>query len=213
MILPRYDLDSMTPLHRAAGTGEVAELVRLLGEGADTEARADGLTGAHDAVKRELTPLMVAAGSERGSAAAVQALLEHGANPRAVSAGGVEALWYAAGAGDPDRVAAMLAPSGDSNAVANGRSAVALPAPPGNAEALRLLLGAGASPQPPGGPSGYTTASPDDIPLFVASLAGCADGVKALLGLGASAAALASDKTTALMHAGTPEVVSLLLDA
>ncbi|HEV8693613.1 MAG TPA: hypothetical protein VGQ93_05400, partial [Lysobacter sp.] len=95
MILLSYDLQGLPPLHAAAGKGEAGELVRLLELGADIEERADAATGYQDATKRALTPLMVAAGSVFGSAAAVRTLLKQGAIPRALSDAGVDALWYA----------------------------------------------------------------------------------------------------------------------
>jgi ankyrin repeat protein len=109
MLQLKYSLASLPPLHRAAGAGDVAEVLRLLDAGADIDAPADTFRGAHDAVECGLTPLMVGAGNERGSAEVVRTLLKRGANPRSVSAAGVDALWYAAAEGDPERVAALLA--------------------------------------------------------------------------------------------------------
>jgi ankyrin repeat protein len=141
MIIRSYDLDSLPPLHRAAGAGDVDELARRLDAGADVDARADARLGFRHATKRGLTPLMVAAGSPHATAAAIRALLKHGANPRAISGAGVNALWYAADAGDPEWVAALLTIGGDPHAVSSdGRSVVAVAARTGSAETLRLLL-------------------------------------------------------------------------
>jgi ankyrin repeat protein len=216
MILQTYDLDALPPLHRAGGAGDVGELAWLLDEGAAIDARADTRMGryARKVEQCALTPLMVAAGSASGSAAAVRALLKHGANPRALSEAGVDALWYAAGAGDPERVEALLVLGGDPHAVStDGRSVVAVAARAGSAETLRLLLREGASPHPPGGLAGYARAAGDAIPLFAAATAGSADCVRMLLDLGADAAAPDSAGQTALMHAGTPEVIPILLAA
>src|SRR5438552_1401814 len=110
MILSRHDLHSLPPLHAAAGSGNLAEVIRLLGD-TGTELRAQTHMGAYPGAEavNDLTPLMVAAGCELGSVEVVRALLEHGADPRAVSTAGVDALWYAAGSGDPQRVAVLLA--------------------------------------------------------------------------------------------------------
>jgi ankyrin repeat protein len=208
------DLFSLPPLHRAAGTGDVAEMIRLLGD-TPIESRGHTSAGAHErgpAVERDLTPLMVAAGVVQGSVEAVRALLERGADPRAVSAAGVDALWYAAGTGDPQRVAVLLEAGGRPDGVSSdGRSAVAVAAAGGAAEALRLLLEAGASPHPP--EAAAANVGPPyfgGIPLFAAAAAGSAAGVQLLLEAGAKAAVRDRDGNTALMFAGAPEVVPLL---
>lgn len=214
MLLLNYDLQSLPPLHAAAGKGDVAEIARLLDLGADSEARADAATGYQDAAKRALTPLIVAAGSVFGSAAAVRALLKQGANPRALSGAGVDALWYAAGAGDPERTAVLLAMGGDPHAVsADGLSAVTQAARSGSVETLRLLLQEGASPHPPGGAQGYAIIEGERIPLFAAASSGSAACVQLLLEHGANAAARDNADRTALMHVAGPEVIPLLVAA
>jgi hypothetical protein len=67
-----------TPLHDAAEIGDIGQINALLAQGADIEARDDGID------KR--TPLMYAVGSNQREA--VKALLEDGANPFAVGNGG-----------------------------------------------------------------------------------------------------------------------------
>jgi ankyrin repeat protein len=216
MILQHYDLDSLPPLHRAAGAGDLGELARLLDAGVDIDARADTRMGkyARKAEQRALTPLMVAAGSAGGTADAVRALLKRGANPRACSEAGVDALWYAAGTGDPERVEALLALGGDPHAVSTDeRSVVAVAARTGRAETVRRLLREGASPHPPAGLAGYAGVPGNAIPLFAAAMAGSADCVRMLLDHGADAGAQDNAGQTALMHASTPEVIPILLAA
>lgn len=215
MILSRHDLHGLPPLHVAAGAGDMAELTRLLAE-AEIEARAStcqGTYSGHDA-QRDLTPLMVAAGCELGSTEAVRALLDHGADPRARSAAGVDALWYAAGSGDAKRVAVLLAAGGQPLGVAgDGRSAVAVAARAGGTEAVRLLLQAGASAHPPPTEREVSAPSCEVVPLFAAAASGQAECVTVLLEAGAVGAHRDREGQTALMFATSPEVVSRLLAA
>ena len=203
----------LPPLHTAAYLGDTAAIARLLDEGADLEERFDmepvGTSG--------MTPLMVAADSDDRSvgaepAAAVELLLARGADPRAVSGSGATALWYAAGRGDPARLAPLLVAGGDPREVAaDGRTAVCQAAEAGSVAALQLLLDAGASPHPAGGPT--VTASAEQIPLFQAAASGSAAAVQLLLDRGVPADARASDGRTALMEAGSAAVVTTLLAA
>jgi ankyrin repeat protein len=214
MIISRHELHSLPPLHRAAATADVAEMTRLLGD-TPLESRGQTDSGAYQglAAQRDLTPLMVAAGCDLGSAEAVRTLLARGADPRAVSAAGMDALWYAAGAGDPERVAVLLAAGGRPQAIAGDRRcAVAVAAQAGGAEALRLLLRAGASPHPPAAPEDRDLPS-DATPLFAAAAAGSAACVQLLLDAGAQATVRDGEGNTALMFAGGPDVVPPLLAA
>jgi ankyrin repeat protein len=214
MILQNYDLQSLPPLHSAAAKGDTTELAQLLDFGANIEDRVDTGLGFQDAAKRALTPLMVAAGSVFKSTAAVHTLLKYGANPRALSDAGVDALWYAAGTGDPERVATLLAMGGDPHAVSSGGlSVVAQAARSGSPETLRLLLNEGASPHPPGGLTDYDTVEGEMIPLFAAATSGSGMCVQMLLEHGVDATARDSVGHTALMYAGGPAVILLLIAA
>ena len=104
--------ESLPPLHRAAFDGNAAAVRRLIAEGVDLEKRCDTAFD-HGPCCEGQTPLMVAAGSESNTADAVMVLLELGSDPRAVSRGGVTALWYAAGSGDAARVRVLLDAGGD----------------------------------------------------------------------------------------------------
>ncbi len=90
--------DGMTALHWAAEKGDV-ELAQLL----VTAGASLTTTTRHGAY----TPLHVAARAGRG--AAVQALLDAGANPNGVTATGATALHQAAGAGSVEAVEALIA--------------------------------------------------------------------------------------------------------
>jgi len=148
-----------TPLHQAAGQVDPDALLRLLADDKEFDARADTHYGPYDPAKRDLTPLMVAAGSAQGSARAVVALLAHGADAHAPSAAGAASLWYAAAAGDPERVQVLLNAGGTPNStIIDGCSAVTMAAEAVSAEAFRLLLRAGASPHPPGVLADYASA-------------------------------------------------------
>lgn len=224
LLIQTYGLP-LPPLHAAAAQGDLAALDRALVAGDEIDAPCDTAPG-YGAFFQHLTPLMVAAGSEHGTAAAVQLLLSRGADPRAVSAGGVTALWYAAGSGDPARVALLLAAGGDPReTAANGRTTLGEAATVGDVETLRLLLGAGASPHPSSSASASADASADasasvyrsaasyQIPLFVAAISGNANCVRALLEHGVRADVRDDSGATALMSASSPEVVRVLLAA
>ena len=232
MILAYGHYDALPPLHRAAAGGDRAALIQLLDAGTAVDTCGDlvpptylqfppeaaesfvASVRARYAVLQGLTPLMVAAGTPGSSLEVVQVLLDRGADARARSGGGVDALWYAASIGDAARIAVLLAAGADADAVAaDGRSVVAMAASSADPAGLRLLLHAGASPHPPGGLTGYADATNETAPLLVAATAGSADSVRLLLTLGAAAAAAVSDGSTALMHAGAPEIVALLLAA
>ena len=65
MVIHTLDLPS---LHRAAGAGDLDQLLVRLDAGDAIDGRATALPAADDAVYQALTPLMVAAGSARGTA-------------------------------------------------------------------------------------------------------------------------------------------------
>ncbi|MCX6367781.1 MAG: ankyrin repeat domain-containing protein [Armatimonadetes bacterium] len=172
-------------LHRAARLGDIAQLERLLAEGADLEAGDQN--GA--------TPLMIAAGStDAETKGAVEWLLAQGANPK--TTGGwyrVTATWYAAGpdlycdatvpTDQADRLRILLDASLDANeSSSNGVSLLVKACRSGDPAQVRLLMNRGAS---------LTNHSSSDkrqsfqIPLFAASESGSAECVQLLLDAGA----------------------------
>ena len=111
--------DGVTPLHAAAAAGSEACLGALLGAGAPLEARLV-FVGRHELSQQQestsKTALYLAA--EKGHAAAVGCLLQHGADPHAhallstaQAASRLSPLWAARRGGHAD-VEAMLVAAG-----------------------------------------------------------------------------------------------------
>lgn len=95
-------------IHCAARLGDLAELGRLLAQGVDINTRAD-IEYDRGPSLRGLTPLMVAARSDDGATVeTLRWLIEHGADPRVRSEGGVTAAWYAADVRGSDVLQAVL---------------------------------------------------------------------------------------------------------
>jgi len=91
---PEVDFLGLTPLHRAANSGDLAAVEALLAKGADVNAR--GLakqTPLHLAVTKEIAQLLISKGAQ------IEARDRHGRTP----------LFWAAGAGRKDVVEALLA--------------------------------------------------------------------------------------------------------
>ena len=137
-------------LHEAAIGGNTAEVVALLGRGADANARRDD---------SRQTPLMGAA--EAGHEGVVRRLLEHGAQINAANKYGETALTLAADGGHTAVVSALLDWGADVNVVDEFGDTPLLNAAWGEHEdALRLLLRHRADPNVPNrvGQTAMTTA-------------------------------------------------------
>jgi len=213
-----------SPLHDAARRGDTEEIRRLLDVGADIDARAD-LSEDYGSFLQNLTPLMVATLSNDGaSAATITFLLSAGADPAATSAGGVTAIWYAAGYGDvPEELApaqmldaigrlqVLLDAGLDPNEMSAGISLLCNACAAGDLAAVALLLERGASVMPVRSP-GWDLCS-FQIPLCRAAASGSAECVQLLLRAGAEPDLPAEDGTTALAEAESAEVARVLLDA
>ena len=197
-------------LFRAARQGEVAILEELLRTGADVNCRVQ------DGPTRDVTPLMVA--SNDGTPAAVQLLLERGADPllhtasESVGAGGRTALHYAITLTDdyPRRlevVRMLLAAGADPNAVTNGGATpLGMAAGYNNRPLVELLLAAGAATVPPPG------ATPI---LNLVAGKGHVELLALLLERGADPDQRDENGRTALMYAvtsGATEAVTFLLE-
>ena len=209
---PTPEEASEPALHRAARLGDIAELERLVAEGADLES--GNRNGA--------TPLMIAACStDAETKATVEWLLAHGAGPRTLCGRyGVTAAWYAAGGelyeGEPilpdqvERLRILLDLGLDPNeSVDNGVSLLVRACEAGDPARVRLLLERGAS------LITYRTSGErwtGQIPLFAAAKSGSAECVQLLLNAGADAKEVCKTGSfqTALNQIELPPVVSEL---
>jgi len=125
--------DGMTALHWAARHGD-AELVKML-IAAGGNVRATTRLGSY-------TPLLLA--SQIGHAAAIEALIAAGADPKSPTSTGVTPLMFAAASGQADAVKALLAHGVDVNAAEPTRGETALMFAVANkrSAAVRLLIAA-----------------------------------------------------------------------
>lgn len=225
------DADGTTPLHRAAYTGDLAQVRRLLQGG----ARADASN------RYGVTPLSLAAGA--GSADVVKLLVESGATVRAADAAlrdGQTTLMLAARAGNVEVIDVLLTQGANPNAAERrtGTTALMWAALDDRGDAIRALVRGGAAvdarsaltsfPHTPPGvigdaleegtsyvgqtvlPKGSWTA------LMYAARQGAREAVRALAEAKASLDTADPDGATALALAainGHAEVVALLLES
>ena len=157
-----------SPIADAAMTGDRATVRALLKEGGDVNAaQGDGMTALHWAAMQddaELAGMLLYAGAnlrattrlggyaplhlsaESGAAAALQKLLEAGADPNTPAAGGTTPLMLAAASGNVAIVTRLLDKGADPNAKesAHGQTALMFAAARDRAEVVTLLLSRGA---------------------------------------------------------------------
>lgn len=257
-------------LHRAARIGDIAEIRRLVAAGESLESVFNTELDP-DALDREATPFMVAAGSSDGaSVETLRVLLELGADPKRVINGRSAATfacqglygWHKPG-GDAARLRFVLQAGcplpedlGRANRLLCDTASI------GDVERLQILLDNGLNARGhwdaakareshrqmmerfaskrSSEPDAFASL-PDDlrtsmtesmrkmeedmfeqvcsgpsnleIPLFCAAESGHAECVRALLAAGAYVRVRDSSKRTAMYHAGSAEVVQLLLQA
>jgi uncharacterized protein len=172
--------DGMTALHWAARHGDVDLIKMLLAAGANVKATTR---------LANYTPLLMA--SEIGSAAAIDALIGAGADPKGTTASGVTPLMFASAAGQADAVKTLVARGADVNAAEPTRGTTALMFAAANrrTEAIRALLAAGARVDELNKVVNLKTAgpSPEEAAFLAAQAAGGSGGRR-----GAAPAALAT---------------------
>lgn len=213
------------PLHRASRLGNLAELQQLIAQGVNINSRAD-LAIDSGSFFLQLTPLMVAAGSQDGATVeTLRWLIEHGADLWARSQGGTTAAWYAAGKGvwleshkcpvmhdRVDRLEYLLNLGLDPNECSNnGRSLLSEACRVGDRACVSLLLQRGANATPQFEPA--EAQSSFQIPLFCAAESGSAECVRLILEAGANPNTKDDCNNTALMYTESAEVALVLIDA
>ncbi|KKL57566.1 hypothetical protein LCGC14_2234120, partial [marine sediment metagenome] len=212
----------LTPLHRAAAQGNLAQIRALLANGADinapdkrgwtplcwalfhTRAEAAKLLIASGADLRKGSPLHFAA--DEGLTEIVLTFLSRGVPVDARDGGGATVLAAAPRHGQDEVVQALLAKGADANATdATGSTSIREAAQWGHGSTVKLLLAAGADVKTRD-QWGYTA-------LHVAAMNGHLGIVKVLLGAGADPSATSTDGYTPLSLArdrGRSKVVSFL---
>jgi ankyrin repeat protein len=203
-------------LHRAARTGEHAELEALVAAGADLEETFDL---ALDPGGRPMfaTPLMVAAGSADGATVeTVRLLLRLGSNA-VRSLGKASAAHFAVGGlgwnyepgGDVGRLRVLLDAGCDVHEVdPRGVTLLAEAAGTGDDQRVALLLERGANVLAPNAGEHRF-----QLPLFAAAGSGSARCVTLLLAAGADTTILDGQSRTAMFHAANESVMRVLLAA
>jgi ankyrin repeat protein len=188
------DRAGATPLHHAAGFGNLATMKLLLEHGAD--ANADN--------KRKSTPLFWSLHDE----AKVRLLLEHGANVNARNVDGRTPIYQAASMANAVPVLRLLLDKGaDPNAKTLTGMAPLIAAARNNLEAARLLLDRKADANARNAAGGTA--------LMAAAQTGRPQAIRMLLEKGADPNAKTKRNETALADAataGNEETVKLLLD-
>jgi len=226
-----YDEGVSKSLIDAIRRGDLSLVGELLDQGADVDYRLPAEED-YGAFLHEVTPLMVAVSAPKSTPEIVRLLLSKGADPFAVSAGGVTATWYACGGGtgyaaekairdelEPNHpyhlwgggsaecLQLMLDAGGDPNESAdNGRSCVYEACSVADPLRLKLLIERGAKVDPTRfrSRSRYRL-----IPLFAASESGSLDCVRLIVEAGFPAD-YEHREDNALKSAGSLEVVEYL---
>ena len=215
------NLIANSPIHYAAYFGDLTELERLVFKGTDINIRAD-LSSTHGSFFRQLTPLMIAAGSNNGATVkTLKWLIEHDANIYARSLAGVTAAWYAAGniellqPHEPKfnnenvlKLEYLLDLGLDPNeSSSNGRSLLTEACRVGDPSRVQLLLERGAKSK------FVEKVNPYIIPIFRAAQSGSVECVRLILEQGTSPNTRDDTNRTALAYAGNAGVAEILINA
>ncbi|XP_020243778.1 ankyrin-1 [Asparagus officinalis] len=152
----------VTPLHHAAGIGNIELLNLLLSREVDVESHSDSGT-----------PLVWAAG--HGQQEAVKVLLEHHANPNTETDDGITPLLSAVAAGSLSCLELLIQAGANPNIKAGGITPLHIAADLGSKEILNCLLKAGADPNIPD--------EDGQKPIQVAAVRGNSEAVKVLFPL------------------------------
>ncbi len=228
-LINEKDAAGNTPLHHAAGFGNLQTVKLLLEMGADPNAKnRRKSTPLHWAIRDEAkvrllldkgaeinasqndgrTPLYLAASLGHGNAV-LRLLLDKGADPNLATANGNTPLINAAGRGDAEAIALLLTKKADVNA-ASGTGATALMAAAGsrNLQSVAMLLTSGAKVN--------AVSKKSETALQNAATAGDLPSTKLLLDKGADVNVRDDRGYSALMYAAASEfqnadLVKLLL--
>uniref|UniRef100_A0A0E0KXG6 Serine/threonine-protein kinase BSK1-like TPR repeats domain-containing protein n=1 Tax=Oryza punctata TaxID=4537 RepID=A0A0E0KXG6_ORYPU len=122
-----------TPLHHAAGIGNLDLMKLILSKGVDVESESDAGT-----------PLIWAAG--HGQQEAVKLLLQHDAKPNTETDDGITSLLSAVAAGSLPCLEILIQAGADLNIRAGGATPLHIAADGGNVEIVNCLLKAGSDP-------------------------------------------------------------------
>ena len=182
---------SPTAIADAAMRGDNAAVARLLGTGADVNARQpDGATALHWA-------------AYHGDVTLAELLLESGAEVAIANRNGSTPMWLAASQGDAAMLETLIAGGADANEeLPLGRRPLMLAARAGSVDAVRILLEAGADPNAVESERGTSA-------LMQAADQGHADVIEVLVERGAdvaavSAAVMRDGRTAALGKSNDP---------
>lgn len=218
--MTQLDKPQKAPLHQAARLGNIAEMEKLLSEGADINAYAD-ISFDSGINLYQVTPLMVAAWSIDGaSVETLHYLVERGADVSIKGGWGNTAAWYAAGNCGlwesqprlfiPDytlRLEYLLDAGLEAyEGLTNGEYLLLEACHIGDSSRVELLLKRFPSRE-------ISNNSLYSRLLYSAAQSGCSECVRLLLLAGADPKMQDMEGRTALMYAGSAKVAKLLIDS